>query len=53
MVSMVPRGIAAAWTIVGKENNDVVTPARSMLAARILKMSLEARYVVQRGCGAG
>lgn len=40
-----------ACTRVEIESNDVA-PA-SMLAARILMMSLVARYVVLRGCGAG
>jgi hypothetical protein len=51
MVSLVPDGIATARTSMENESNDV-TPA-SMLAARILMMSLVARYVVIRGCGAG
>jgi hypothetical protein len=51
MLSLVLCGIATARTRVDKGSNDV-TPV-SMLAARILMMSLVARYVVTRGCGAG
>jgi hypothetical protein len=52
MVSVAVCGIATALTKVKIENSDVA-PARSTLAARILMMSLVARYVVLRGCGAG
>jgi hypothetical protein len=52
MVSVVVCGIATALTKLEIESSDV-TPARSMVAARILMMSLVARYPVLRGCGAG
>ena len=50
MVLSAVCGMAAARMSEKKESR-IATPARSMVAARILMMSLVARYVVLRGCG--